>query len=114
MTEERTRERPYQKMEEYVRDNEAGLRGVFGNKYLTIRVYENDVLILDCDDNKSRLSRRIRGESKESRVFITKIEDIESFEKPQNSLRSPLKTPVKCCEIGGYSKSSILNPKVER
>ena len=32
---------------------------------------------------------------------INKV-NIESFEKPQNSLRSPLKTPAKCCEIGGY------------
>ena len=35
------------------------------------------------------------------------LKSIESFEKPQNSLRSPLKTPAKCCENGGYSKSSI-------
>src|SRR3989344_5909100 len=35
------------------------------------------------------------------------IKDIESFEKPQNSLRSPLKTPFINEKLEGYSKSSI-------
>ena len=71
-------DRPYRKMEEYVRENQKGLRREYGKKYLAIQVNGNEVSIIDSDNDKFILSGRIERSPKKPRIYITDINRITS------------------------------------
>ena len=78
-------EKPYRRMEEYVRTNQINLREQYGNKYLAIRVNGEEVSVIDSDEDEFKLARRIEGGSSRPRIFITNIESVTNPKVEENS-----------------------------